>query len=441
MKNKDLKVTPIKRYNVPKYPSHSDKSPLEYPETLPYPFRTKVVYGLVLTGLFTSITLNNSNLESPKNPFPLALTGLPHTPSSFGTGLPSRLNSKEAKNIIFKVFQEEGLQLKKNYLFKKGENTYELDGYDEKTKIGFAWLNNNNLNVDNYNYYDRPSNGYINSFPYYLRNKNEDEEVKEYSKRVKNLKTISDKNALKKAKDALKYEITAWIITKNVLEEISKTLKTKAKESFKLNGQAQQKAFEYIHFRLPLEQYISRYPTNNNKTFVGFIKKNINQFDTQTLKKYINVIKELSKYHSSNISEDGQKDLMKIMDNFSANPDLSVLMDQLSHIDEERFSQKELKGLKEQAKQDKIFIAPISTYDSRFQYHGYKSEYMISQKERKQIEEAVQDIGDIKKRAKAKGDLINKALESMPDPKENTLRDLENQVRGYIQWAKSQGRF
>ena len=100
---KKLKVQPIRKYKTPKYPSHLDKNPIDHPETLPYPFKEKMLHGLFIMGLVATpygfAVENNPNVE---NPFPFQKTGLPHMSAMFGTGLPEHLSSKEARSTIFK---------------------------------------------------------------------------------------------------------------------------------------------------------------------------------------------------------------------------------------------------------------------------------------------------------------------------------------------------
>ena len=117
MKKSPLKVQPARKIYHPKYPSFQDKNPLLFPETRPYPFSMKFMNWVSTGGLASIMLLGNSNVigqttpDSLYNPFPLENAHVPYRPVSFGTGMPQRLKSEEAVQVILKAFAESGITL------------------------------------------------------------------------------------------------------------------------------------------------------------------------------------------------------------------------------------------------------------------------------------------------------------------------------------------
>jgi len=172
MKKKNaLTVKPLRRYNTPVYPSYLDKNPIEHPDTLPYPFTYKALQALAAAGILVgasctptkNITDNSPDIQpelvaqdssvfktsgestvqeqnSLFNPFTFKRLSVPFMTAMFGTGMPERLKSNEARTVINRVFEEEGINLEKNYYYKKDSIKVILDGFDADLNIGYVWV-------------------------------------------------------------------------------------------------------------------------------------------------------------------------------------------------------------------------------------------------------------------------------------------------------------
>jgi len=153
MQKKPLKVQPARRTYQPKYPSYEDKNPLLYPETRPYPFSQKFIKwastgGLASIMLFSgSELMGQSQADSLYNPFPLKNAQVPYMPVSFGTGMPERIRSEEALQVIRKAFVESGVKLEENVWMDDNGISMYLDGYSDKDKIGFLFLDHSKMDA------------------------------------------------------------------------------------------------------------------------------------------------------------------------------------------------------------------------------------------------------------------------------------------------------
>ena len=155
-----LKVSPLVKYTLPKYPAFDDANPMNAPK------ETAAKTGYYKMALFSVVSLFTcnpqsigtiANLESdppttpPKeNPIKFDDLGFPHTYAMFGTGLPSRLDRETAVGIIDSLFKENELPLKKDYAFSKDGIAFNATGYNEKLGIGYVWLDNENTAGDCY---------------------------------------------------------------------------------------------------------------------------------------------------------------------------------------------------------------------------------------------------------------------------------------------------
>jgi len=144
-KKSNLIVRPLRRYPAPRYPSHTDPNPLDHPASLPYPFSQRVLSWALATGLVTGAGTLSSQTPSPAenaphNPFTLPNIGLPYMPISFGTGLPDRLDEKEIRTAIENGFSAEGITLQKQQVWQGKMGEIVLDGYNADTKIGYVIL-------------------------------------------------------------------------------------------------------------------------------------------------------------------------------------------------------------------------------------------------------------------------------------------------------------
>jgi len=153
-----LEVQPVRKTYRPKYPSYWDKNPLENPAAYPYPFSQKMLQVLSATGFTGALLLSTlSGCDTPKkgapsaytsgdshNPFPVAATNLPYTPTSFGTGLPSRLKSEDAIDLINRAFQKEGLEMKYDTMVEVNGIRVPANAYNEQYRLGYVWIDYGN---------------------------------------------------------------------------------------------------------------------------------------------------------------------------------------------------------------------------------------------------------------------------------------------------------
>lgn len=147
-KKSTLTVHPLRRYPLPRYPSHADPNPLDHPASLPYPFSQRLLDWALATGLVAGASASAAaqtpaapaGSEPLRNPFPLENLGLPYTPISFGTGLPDRLEEKDVRATIEKGFAAEGISLQKQHLWKGETGEMYLDGYHEGSRLGYVIL-------------------------------------------------------------------------------------------------------------------------------------------------------------------------------------------------------------------------------------------------------------------------------------------------------------
>jgi len=154
IKKKKLTVSPKHKVYQAKYPSYMDKNPLLHPETRPYPFSKKFIDAMSIAGFTGAIMIapltgcQSSVKQIPSdhfNPFPISTTNVPFTPASFGTGLPSRINSKDAIDFINNVFISEGLAIHKDTVIRQNGLAVTATAYNEQYGIGYIWMDNTNF--------------------------------------------------------------------------------------------------------------------------------------------------------------------------------------------------------------------------------------------------------------------------------------------------------
>ncbi|MEM9835357.1 MAG: hypothetical protein AAF828_02575 [Bacteroidota bacterium] len=81
------------------------------------------------------------------NPFDFSSLNLPYTSPCFGSGWPRRLLDRDVREVVKRVFIEEGLQWKTTHIWQEGEDQVKLDAYDPTTKIGFVYLHHSQLGL------------------------------------------------------------------------------------------------------------------------------------------------------------------------------------------------------------------------------------------------------------------------------------------------------
>ena len=142
--NPTLRVIPAKKYKKPKYPGHADPNPLEDPTAPAYPFSGNFLRYLAGIGLISfGQTLSAQSVDEiptpDRNPFGFETLGLPFTPVSFGTGMPERLSEKTVRDVVYRAFTAEGLQWDTTHVWKEKSKEVLLDGYDQQLGIGYVF--------------------------------------------------------------------------------------------------------------------------------------------------------------------------------------------------------------------------------------------------------------------------------------------------------------
>jgi hypothetical protein len=158
IKHSKIKVIPLIKAYRPKYPSYTDPNPIDHPDSRPYPFTMKMLHTLSAAGFLGTVMFScgvqtqeykgDSMPSVPKdilvNPFPLSATNLPYQPAMFGTGLPSRLSSREVSDVLNEAFTEEGLHIVKDTSIRIGNHMVPVSAYSPDTKIGYIWMDYRN---------------------------------------------------------------------------------------------------------------------------------------------------------------------------------------------------------------------------------------------------------------------------------------------------------
>jgi hypothetical protein len=95
-----------------------------------------------------SKTVEQAISKSGGNPLCVALSGLPHHSSGFGTGLPNYVEADLARRVIERAFRGAGYNLRKHHQYDRDGVAMVLDGYDPDKKVGFVVVDWQNLDND-----------------------------------------------------------------------------------------------------------------------------------------------------------------------------------------------------------------------------------------------------------------------------------------------------
>lgn len=152
-RSRPLRVAPLRRYGVPKYPAHEEPDPTRSPVRVPYPFGRKFVAGVAAAGLAALLSPaaaedppgTAAGAKKPRNPFTLAESGFPFRTSPYGTGEPSRIAEESARRLINRIFEEAGFRLKPDYRYERGGVGFVAGGYDPDHKVGYFFGTYENL--------------------------------------------------------------------------------------------------------------------------------------------------------------------------------------------------------------------------------------------------------------------------------------------------------
>jgi len=478
-KRTSLKVQPLRRYKKPIYPSHRDKNPIDHPETLPYPFSHKAINALLAAGILVGVPFLSSDAmpssnqfqnlpsieqDSLVNPFPFESLGVPFIPPSYGTGLPSRLSSEEARKVIDRVFLEEGLELQENYAYDKDGVKVLLSGYDPECQIGYVWVDYYNMGEGMTRSYrewrdDKASDNpeslakrnrqkiktTIRSITYELEertgrrydkqvfidrfekakligNEKEKMEALELIKidlHIENLKYKKDRSQYQFFKKHLKGESLAeketvlnnWQSQRNVLDTVKRLKRYKIENGKQLSEKIERFGFELLENK---DEAIKKEELGIYRTFLWSYSR----------LKYAPLPEELEEKYKAVLQSESKADFMKGANEF------------LQFVEDRKLSLEESKALADLGEDENDFIAPIGQRDGRFSYSSRI--YTYDEEELKKLKKQLDNQTISKKEF---GAALQKLKEEARDiPKIEKLKSLENQVRQYIQWAKQQGR-
>jgi hypothetical protein len=161
------RVKPVRSYRVAKYPSHADPDPTTYPAPVEFPFRREFVRAVAGVGVAAALLgcggqddpeaqksaapaapQEKPKFENPKNPFTIASSGLPHRTSPYGTGQPSYLSDELARELIEKIFKDEGFSLDHQTLYSRDGVSFRAAGLEPRRGIGYVYANGSSLDED-----------------------------------------------------------------------------------------------------------------------------------------------------------------------------------------------------------------------------------------------------------------------------------------------------
>lgn len=478
-KRKALSVQPLRKYSKPIYPSYLDKNPLEYPETIPYPFSQKALKALVAAGILVGIPQLTS-CDLPKasaavsfelpftakdtlgNPFPFESMGVPYIPASFGTGLPSRIKSEDAREVINKVFKEEGLKLEQQYMYNKDGVKVLLDGYNPELQIGYVWVDYRNMGpgmVASYNRrypsndsYARYTTSPLNDIENYdmdaldrtinrflERIEDFDEEKKTITKALEEARQISRKKKQRKAFEAL-YLDTKLLQAKAYKNSIVKTFIDQGLKDQSVENK------EKVLIETMLYQAVENYTQNYSRTSEGnqelIVLKVVRNHGYSILKlndekkrktqfnillHFLQIQKPSFHYSSKSPLIEEYNRINKIENKEEFLRAAEIFIDQ---VDGPKLSLDEAKKLESLGESQRDFIAPISQRDQRFAYRIRG----LSEDQMEKLEELRENGSKEAYRVARRKAYQDARLIS----RNEVLKNLEEQVRQYIEWAKHQ---
>ena len=466
MKNKNkLTVQPIRRYNKPIYPSYQDKNPLEHPDTMPYPFTKKALNALLAAGIlvglpqFMSCDIPSANAANTSytsqgvlgNPFTFEKMGVPYIPASFGTGLPSRLSESDARGIIEKVFDQEGLDLEKEYIYHKDGVKVKLDGYNAEMKIGYVWVDYSNMGVGMVNRYNySATSSYYKNPLENIKNRSFEEIKEEMGHQFQFLENdykeilnqLNEADKIESEKERRDIYNSLYLDALIIVEK--KHDRNDAKDFLERNiikKTVDHKATVLVNLRMKqaIEGHInSRHGSGKENKDLLIIKdhgekilqikspeEKLKQFSI--LIGFLNVGKNFRYSRKDKKVVDLYNSILKIENKKEFLIEATAFMDK---VDGEKLSLKEAEKIESLGKTQKDFIAPISQRDNRFIYNRRglgKEKREELQKLRSTV--SSEEYNKVYSKAYQEAEVISK---------QKVLNQLENQVRQYIDWAKHQ---
>jgi len=361
---------------------------------------------------------------------------VPFRTVSFGTGTASRLSSQEAREVINRIFEEEGIYLQKNYDYKRGEVSALLDGFDPKRNIGYVWIDGNKMG-DGMTTSHQKTTAY-NGILHYTIIEGETDKVAQFVKSAAE-HTDNPQEFDKRLEAAQKISIEAEKLQAYKMIYLY-TLMEDNREKYKPN---------YNYIKPLLESDIAF--EEKEKIFVLFrrLGRKVSAHDEKDI---------LSEIISEIVSLNDEKERIRQYNNFytflnvnrrekSAKTENGPTQKILAIKDKktlaekiQQFGFKYLDGkisLEEAQQLQRMYkgdcIAPISVRDDRFIYNlGYGQ---LTKREDRKLEKIK------KNRSKEEYNIAYRETVMGIHAKDETLKRLETQVRRYIRWAKLQARY
>jgi len=446
----------------------------------PLYFKYKTIYALVAVGFLWGIsflqeqeTSNNVSIiqqnvmvqDSLFNPFSVEHLGVP-----FGSDNPyrrdifSRLTSDEVWTVINKIFEEEGINLEKNYDYKKDSIAVVLNGYAPDLNIGYLWVD-----------WDKMGAGMIMHYPevYY------EETVSQYFlnygiEKVDNLEREVERWAKKEAfieKFGKPFEAAQKIETDeerllafkkvyldlviyddkqkdiDIIKDYYKNVTLES--SFEEKKKAFYKKILTLRMKYPFEFH-------NPQNIRTQILDEIVDIDDEEIRKkqydnfmaYRQEVKRLTpRYRKDQFfpKKDTQKVVNKPRVNYDAPPlNIRLIKDKQkmaeaiqefgSNLLDKKLTLKEAQYLENIQDTEKGFIAMIGMRDSRFSYRQGTAKFT---KEEEEKLEKIEATSTREEYGEAYSVFARNARKR--NAKDETLKRLEIEVRQYIQWVKQQG--
>ncbi len=477
--NRLLKVTPLVKAYRPKYPSFSDPNPLDHPESRPYPFTLKMLHRLSAAGFLGTVMFScgvqapnykgasdsKTSQDSLINPFPISATNLPYQPAMFGTGLPSRLSSREVVEVLNEAFTAEGLHVVKDTSIKIGDQFIPVSAYSPETKIGYILMNSSNH-----------GDGMI-------KGKYGVEESNSVKTRKKDLKFQIERSIKSYNSDPIKF--LSWQAGK---DEYAASIKTELKLNLPLQGSEKKqqkylkkKVTEYVlqsrinrvinneqdNVRIKWERSAVTHQNDKEDVYVTLSRIgsacNLHSFKPDQLNKLEEVVLRIDKAtnrkawlkHSNALIEllevgntnriRGNTKYRELLIDIVSNPDYTTWEERCHEIRElvdiVQLSYEELESIADNCDKE-YHIAPFSIRDDRT---VYRMDYQYDNEEMSALMKKARAETDMTKKAKLNAELaaLRVVANSEMDKRRNeairaqSLR-LQEDMKGYIRWAKSQ---
>ncbi|MCC6727647.1 MAG: hypothetical protein IT258_24285 [Saprospiraceae bacterium] len=466
MKNKpNLSVRPVRKSKKPSYPSWQEPNPLEQPYAQPYPFTQKALNWLAASGLCGALffaqeaeggvvkqpdKMERMDKDTLGNPFPQERMGLPYRPSKFGTGLPQRMQTNDAKAVIDSLFRAQGFQMQRMTL-STPNGLVEVDAYDEKENIGYVWLDWQRMGEGMTTPWDESTEKILNERKALNEMRIADQEIFRHGYSIKKMlndlsnlkhKDSSTLDFIKKLQNMVSSGLPDWqddyrfIFYEHFIEH-----RLENRASFGINSSL---------FKQYLRNTLSTDPSEERNQgldiamdvlqaywlredwYADILAETATRCDAKQQLQFLSRIKD-AYYDFEHYDMEKREEIKKLISN--AKYDWAAAAEQAAQwLDAKKVSMAEANDLFRDADAKKRYIAIISQQDDRFIYQiSKKDENRIRSRKREDY---------IKKHPNATEDEIAQAIEDRFNRysiyKEDVLKQLEKMALDYINWAKQQ---